>query len=97
VTSVAFSRDGKLIASGSDDETVKVWDAKTFDELFTLPGHSSSVTNVDFSPDGKRLATSDRNGMVRVYTTEIEVLRRLAKERVTRGELTREEVNSFLK
>jgi serine/threonine protein kinase len=54
VLSVAFSSDGKRLASSSFDKTVKVWDAQTGQELLTFNGGSS----VAFSPDGKRLATA---------------------------------------
>ena len=53
VRSVAFSPDGKQVVSGSDDETVRLWDAMTGSALQTLKGHSSSVRSVAFSPDGK--------------------------------------------
>jgi WD40 repeat protein len=55
VSSVAFSPDGKQVVSGSDDETVRLWDAATGAPLQTLEGHSSSVSSVAFSPDGKLL------------------------------------------
>ena len=57
VYSVAFSPDGKRLATGSSDRTVKLWDAATGQETLTLKGHSDSVVSVAFSPDGKRLAT----------------------------------------
>ena len=57
VLSVAFSPDGKRIVSGSDDGTIKVWDAATGQETLTLKGHSSAVNSVAFSPDGKRIVT----------------------------------------
>jgi len=58
VTSVAYSPDGRRLATGSDDHTVKVWDAQTGQEALTLRGHTQSVTSVAYSPDGRRLAIS---------------------------------------
>ena len=57
VLSVAFSPDGKRIVSGSEDETLKVWDAVSGQVTLTLKGHSSSVNSVGFSPDGKRIVS----------------------------------------
>ena len=64
---MAFSPDGKRLASASYDETVKVWDAATGQETLTLKGHTSAVTSVAFSPDGKRLASASGDGTVKVW------------------------------
>lgn len=60
VTSVAFSPDGKRLATGSEDGTVKLWDAEQGQEILTLKGDKGQVTSLAFSSDGKRLATATR-------------------------------------
>jgi WD40 repeat protein len=67
VESVAFSPDGKRLASASKDGTVKVWDAATGQEILTLKGHTDQVLSVAFSPDGKRLASASADGTVKVW------------------------------
>ena len=58
VTTVAFSPDGKLVASASDDYTMRLWDIATGSCRSTLEGHSDPVTAVAFSPDGEHLGTN---------------------------------------
>lgn len=53
VLSVSFSSDGKTLASGSSDKTIKFWDVRSGKELRTLRGHSDFVRSVAFSADGK--------------------------------------------
>jgi serine/threonine protein kinase len=67
VRSVAFSPNGKRLATGSGDRTVKLWDATTGQELATLKGHGDWVNSVAFSPDSKRLATGSEDQTVRLW------------------------------
>ena len=55
---MAWSPDGKRLATASWDKTAKVWDAASGQELLTLKGHTGMVISVAWSPDGKRLATA---------------------------------------
>src|SRR5919199_148899 len=82
VNSVSFSPDGKMIASASDDNTVKLWsiDGKL---LRTLKGHTNSlrdsftarVNSVSFSPDGKRIASASNDKTVKLWSVDGTLLR----------------------
>jgi WD40 repeat protein len=66
---LAFSPDGKQLASGSSDNTVHIWDIATGQSLQELEGHSKAVSAVAFSSDGRRLASGSYDRTVRVWDT----------------------------
>ncbi|KAG9076254.1 hypothetical protein FS749_011991 [Ceratobasidium sp. UAMH 11750] len=72
VYSVACSRDGCYIVSGSANCMVRVWDAKTgLTVLGPLQGHSDGVNSVAFSPDGRHIASGSEDSTVRVWDVTI--------------------------
>lgn len=64
VVTVAFSPDGSKIASGADDNTIRIWETHTGSELSVLRGHDNNVHSVAFSPDGTQLASGGADGKI---------------------------------
>ncbi|MEG4408455.1 serine/threonine-protein kinase [Microcoleus sp. MON2_D5] len=67
VTSVVFSPDGAILASGSEDKTIEMWKLDAGKRWYTLTGHSDWVTCVAFSPDGASLASGGRDKMIHIW------------------------------
>jgi WD40 repeat protein len=70
VTSLAYSPDGKTIASGSEDNTVKIWDLRTRKPRATLRGHEAEVTSVVYAPDGTTVISGSWDRTVRLWDAQ---------------------------
>jgi len=78
VTSVAWSPDGRRVATGSWDNTARIWDATTGEVVRALEGHQGYVESVAWSPDGRRVATGSWDNTARIWdATTGEVVRAL--------------------
>ena len=88
VSSIAFSPDGKTLASGSWDKTIRLWDVATGKNTASLKGHTLEVLSVAYSPDGKTLASGSDDQTVRLWD--------VAKHRAIGPPLTRDDVYELL-
>lgn len=61
IRAVAFSADGKILASGGGDKTIKLWDTTTWQEITTLIGHADAITSLAFSPVERTLLSAAGN------------------------------------
>ncbi|MCW3097883.1 MAG: tolB [Chthonomonadaceae bacterium] len=68
VNDIAYSRDGKIVVSASDDGSIRLWDAGNGALLKTIVGDTKGVTSIRFSPDGASLASGGWDRQVRVWS-----------------------------
>ena len=67
---MAFSPNGRMLASASGDNTIKLWDLEKGGEPLTLTGHQGGVTDVAFSPDGRTLASGSGDNTIKLWDLE---------------------------
>jgi WD40 repeat protein len=72
VYSAEFSSDGKTLASTSQDQTIRLWNASDNQLIRTFEGHTSWVLSTVFSPDGKTLASASNDHTIRLWDTNLE-------------------------
>jgi WD40 repeat protein len=66
---VAFSADGKFLATGGRDRTVRIWDVRTGAEVRKCTGHTDTILAVAFSPDGRQIASEGNDSTIRLWDT----------------------------
>ncbi len=71
VTAVAFSLNGRFLASGDESGSIQVWDAQSGEPLQRLAGHGATITNLAWSPHSDRLASASTDGTARVWDSEL--------------------------
>ncbi|WP_404783137.1 NB-ARC domain-containing protein [Altericista sp. CCNU0014] len=65
---IAFSPDGQMLASASEDRTIRLWNARDGTCMKVLQGHTGGVTSVNFSPNGQILASASDNSSIRLWS-----------------------------
>src|SRR6266699_1599749 len=75
IRALAWSRDGRFIASANDDDTVPVWDVHTNKLIYTCRGHSDHVEGVSWSPDGKYIVSGSADGTARIWDAQTAEIR----------------------
>ncbi|KYC40905.1 hypothetical protein WA1_25145 [Scytonema hofmannii PCC 7110] len=86
VSSVAFNPESNILASGSHDQTVKLWDVNTGQCLKTLQGHTSWISSVAFSPQGDSLTSTSLDETIKLWNIKTgECLKTMRSDRPYEG------------
>jgi eukaryotic-like serine/threonine-protein kinase len=80
IRTLSLSADGTILVSGSDDNTIKIWDMTTGKLRQTLQGHTAPVNSVALSPDGKTLISGSEDRTVKIWDVPTSVLRHTLSE-----------------
>ena len=89
VRALAFSPDGRVLASGSNDGMVLLWDTSSAQKTHTLEGHQDRIRGLAFSADGELLASASQDCSVRVPRARLLLLRRASGKNAVRGRTRR--------
>jgi WD40 repeat protein/DNA-binding SARP family transcriptional activator len=95
VSDLTFSPDGSILATASEDGTIRLWDPRSGEQQLVLHGTIGAVSAVSFNRDGSQLASVGVEGVVRIWALDLDELIDIARSRLTR-QLTDAECRQYL-